>query len=78
MAWPALLTQALKISERHAWLYENQDHPQWDERNDACGRSEQKLSEMRRELAEWADADEGEVSDLLAECLEARLFGADE
>jgi hypothetical protein len=61
-----------------AWLYDNQDDPDWSERDASTARSDTKLREMRDELTEWADADPGEFLELLAACEERRVFGEDQ
>lgn len=65
-AWEKLREQLGLVQAKHAWLYDNQGHPAWNERLAGTLRSERKLRLMLVSLLAWLGAGPDEAFEMLA------------
>jgi hypothetical protein len=66
--WEGLVAQYRKVASRLTWLYENQEDPEWAERDAATGRSDAILAAQMQEVLEWSGAEAGEILEMLTRC----------
>lgn len=69
--WNAMLAQYQKSAARDAWLYDNQDHPDFDELHAKAQRSGERFGELRDALAACCAVPAAAVTELLTAVLES-------